>query len=230
MPDLYRILGVSETADADEIRRAYRLLARQHHPDISSDQDGQAFRQIREAYEILSDEARRRDYDAGRDASGMAVHVRVIEDLEQVPVHAVPRTRRRWSAPRPRGEAWLADDIAIDFPSLDSVLDRMRAAFFGHEGRPQPLAAELLLSRAEAARGVDVPMAVPVRRACPSCGGRGEIWMEHCAPCGGSGEAVLRHQVQITVPAGVRDGSRFRFSVTSPYLTPTIVEIHVRIG
>jgi len=231
MHDLYRILGVSETADADEITRAYRLLARQHHPDVSPAEDAHAFRRIREAYEVLSDEARRRDYDAGRDEAAVPVHVRVLEDLERIPVRVARPARGRWpSAPRPRGEAFLTDDIAIDFPSLDAVRDRMRAAFFGREGRRQPLVTELPLSRAEAARGVEVPLAVPVRRACPACGGRGEIWMEHCAPCVGSGEAVLPHLVQIRVPPGVRDGARFRFSVTSPYLTPTIVEIHVRVA
>lgn len=146
-----------------------------------------------------------------------------MQDLYRI---RVPRS----PAPRFREEGWLADEVAIDFPSLDSVLDRMRAAFFGHEADPPPLGAELVLTRAEAARGVDVPLAVPVRYTCAGCGGRGEIWMEHCASCGGSGESVLPHQVQITVPPGVRDGSRFRFSVTSPYLTPTIVEIHVRVG
>ena len=228
MHDLYRILGVPETADADEIRRAYRLLARQHHPDVSAAEDAHTFRRIREAYEVLSDEARRRDYDAGRDESAVPVRVRVASDNGPV---QMARRSRRWSpAPGPRVDDWLADEIAIDFPSLDSVLERMRAAFFGGEGRPHPLSAELFLSLAEASRGVDVPLAVPVRSACPSCGGRGEIWMEPCVPCAGTGAAVLAHQVQITLPPGVRDGSRFRFSVTSPHLTPTIVEILVRVG
>ena len=60
-PDYYKILGVSRTADADEIKKAYRKLARKHHPDAGGDEA--KFKQINEAYEVLSDEKKRKMYD-----------------------------------------------------------------------------------------------------------------------------------------------------------------------
>lgn len=124
---------------------------------------------------------------------------------------------------------WCADEIAIDFPSIPPAVDRLRAGFVEETGEA-PLKAELRLSVREAFDGVTVPLDVPVRGACRSCGGRGESWMEWCPACGGSGESWFRHRVRVALPAGVLDGARFRFRVTSPLALPTQVEVLVAIG
>jgi molecular chaperone DnaJ len=205
MRTYYQVLGVSENAPADEVRRAYRRLARRHHPDVAGCSGTLPFREVRQAYETLSDEKRRRTYDE-----------RLAAD--RAPMLAQEGYRR-----------WFADEIAIDFPSVSELVDRIREALLGPDDGPAPLQAEVLLSVQEASSGVTVPLDVPVRSTCQICGGRGETWMEWCWVCGGSGNALSEHRVRVSVPPGVADGARFRFSVAAPYAPPTRVEVRVAV-
>jgi hypothetical protein len=124
--------------------------------------------------------------------------------------------------------AWCADEVHCDFPAIPARVDRIRAGFVRDEP-PLPLQAALRLTPREAVDGVTVPLDVPVRAACPLCGGRGESWMESCRACGGSGDAYFRHRVRLAVPAGVSDGARFAFRITAPSAVPTRVEVRVEI-
>ena len=205
MRTYYQILGVREDARTDEIKHAYRRLVRQFHPDLTAADTGSTLRQVIQAYETLSDEQRRRSYD---------------QDLA---------TRRRPAAATEH-RAWFADEIAIDFPSISEVIDRIRRGFFGFdEVEDESLCAEILLSRREASDGVTVPLDVPVRSTCPLCGGRGESWMETCRGCRGTGDWHLPHRVRLSVPAGVADGTRFRFTVSAPGTPPTHIEVRVAV-
>jgi hypothetical protein len=123
----------------------------------------------------------------------------------------------------------FADEIAIDFPSVDDVVDRMRDAFLGEDGDAELLASDVALTRDEAARGVTIPFDVPMRATCRTCGGRGEMWDEMCDSCVGTGEALAYHTVRLTVPAGVTEGARFRFRVTSAHAAVVRVEVRVAI-
>jgi molecular chaperone DnaJ len=196
MRDYYDVLGVSPGARADEIKRAYRQLARRYHPDISGDDRGAAFLEVARAYAVLRDPERRRSYDARLIARGRA--------------------------------DWLADEIAIDFPSVSSLLDRMRDSFFAG-ARGAGLSAEVVLTPQEAFWGALVPLDVPLRQTCRRCGGRGEVWDEWCLPCGGAGEIAAVHEMQLRVPAGVREGARFRFSVAPTGAPQTSVEVRITI-
>jgi DnaJ-class molecular chaperone len=123
---------------------------------------------------------------------------------------------------------WLADEVAIDFPSVASVLDRMRDSFFGDSREPF-LSAEVVVSPQEAFWGVLVPLHVPLRRTCPRCGGRGEVWEEWCSGCRGAGEIPAEHKMRLRVPAGVREGATFRFSVAPQGAPQTFVEVRITI-
>jgi hypothetical protein len=123
----------------------------------------------------------------------------------------------------------FADEIAIDFPSVGHVVERMRDAFLGEDVDADVICAEVLLSRREASDGLVVSIEVPIRATCPDCGGRGETWTEPCADCSGTGESVFLHPVKVTVPRGVADGARFRFRVTSPDAACVRVEVRVAI-
>ena len=161
MRDYYDVLGVSPDAGADEIKRAYRQLARRYHPDISGDDRGLAFKELTGAYDVLRDSSRRRQHD------------------------------RTLSTQGAEGATWFSDEVAIDFPSVASVLDRMRDAFFTAEPAIT-LSAEMTLTPREAFSGVTLPFDVPLRRTCPRCGGRGEVWNEWCATCAGARRGCRR--------------------------------------
>ncbi len=204
MRTYYEILGVNENARPEDIRHAYRRLVREFHPDLSGSDTAMPFRQVVQAYETLSDEQRRRSYD------------------EQLAI-------KRRPAPAREEDAWFADEIAIDFPSIAAFVDRMRDGFLRSEAPDPLLSAEILLSRREAVDGATVPLEIPICSTCPLCGGRGESWMETCRGCGGTGAWHLPHQVRLSLPAGVVDGTRFRFTITTPYALPTHIEVRVAV-
>jgi hypothetical protein len=122
----------------------------------------------------------------------------------------------------------FADEVVIDFPSVAPAVERMRSAFVDEE-RGSLLRADVSLSTREASEGITLPLAVPVRSTCRSCGGRGETWSERCGTCAGTGTEVLTHHVQVSVPAGVLDGTRFRFVVTTRHDPPTRIELHIAV-
>jgi DnaJ-class molecular chaperone len=124
--------------------------------------------------------------------------------------------------------ACLADEVAIDFPSIVAALDRMRRSFLDSEASARH-STEIRLTPREAFFGADVPIDVPVSATCGACGGRGEVWMDPCATCGGTGSSVAHHHVRLTVPAGVRDGARFRFSIAPPSAPATAVEVRIAV-
>ena len=123
----------------------------------------------------------------------------------------------------------FSDEIAIDFPSLDHLVDRIRDAFLKERPPVDVLSKELPLSTGEARRGLVVPLDVPMRATCRACGGHGETWTVSCEPCGGTGDALVHHPVRVSVPPGVSDGARVRFRVTAPDAASVRVELRVAI-
>lgn len=123
----------------------------------------------------------------------------------------------------------FADEIAIDFPSVGNVVDRMRTAFLGEHTDADVLRAQVSLSQREAFAGHVVALKVPVRITCPNCGGRGETWTEPCGLCLGTGESLFQQALRITVPPRVADGACVRFRLKSPDAVSIRVELRVAI-
>jgi hypothetical protein len=123
----------------------------------------------------------------------------------------------------------FADEIAIDFPSVGNVVDRMRDAFLGERGDADVLRADVSLSQREALAGRVVSLKVPVRITCPNCGGRGETWTEPCALCRGTGESVFHQALRVSVPPRIADGACVRFRLKSPDAASIRVELRVAI-
>ena len=123
----------------------------------------------------------------------------------------------------------FADDVIVDFPSVAPAVDRVRSAFLVNE-RSEALLCTIQLSSRDASEGATLPLDVPVRCTCRACGGRGESWTEPCACCAGSGTEVFRHELRVTVPAGVHDGARFHFTVTPRHNLSTRIELHVLVS
>ena len=179
--------------------------------------------EIKRAYRQL---ARRYHPDISGDDRGSAF----LEVSRAYEVLRDPDRRRSYDARLLAGgrTEWLADEVAIDFPSVSSLLDRMRDSFFG-DAREAFLSAEIVVSPQEAFWGVLVPLHVPLRRTCPRCGGRGEVWAEWCAVCRGAGEVRDMHEMRLRVPAGVHEGATFRFSIAPPAAPQTSVEVRITI-
>ena len=123
----------------------------------------------------------------------------------------------------------FADEIAIDFPSVEDVVDRMRDAFLGEPLDSGVLHAEVSLSQREALAGHIVSLKVPVRITCPNCGGRGETWTEPCSLCRGTGESLFHQALRVSVPPRVADGACVRFRMKSPDAGSVRVELRVAI-
>src|SRR3954465_2918857 len=123
----------------------------------------------------------------------------------------------------------FADEIAIGFPSVGNVVDRMRDAFLGEHGDADVLRREVSLSQREAFAGHVVSLKVPVRITCPNCGGRGETWTEPCGLCRGTGEAGFQQGIRVSVPPRAADGACVRFRLKSPDAASIRVELRVAI-
>jgi hypothetical protein len=124
----------------------------------------------------------------------------------------------------------FTDEIAVDFPSMRAVAERMREAFLAGEAAAEPLVAEVRLTPAQAEDGRRVPVDLALRCTCRQCGGRGEVWGEACRDCRGTGHGTLSHQVHLYVPSGVRDGARFVFTVAPPHGLATHVHLRVTVA
>ncbi len=122
----------------------------------------------------------------------------------------------------------FADEVVVDFPSVAPAVERIRRGLIADERTP-PVTATVTITRRDALLGVKVPLEVPVRCTCRACGGRGESWTESCLRCHGAGTEMLRHLLQVTLPAGTSDGARYQFAVTARHNPPTRIDLHVCI-
>jgi len=134
---------------------------------------------------------------------------------------------------RDRHNDCFADEVAIDFPSVGHMMERVRQAFLGEAAGDtsdgDTHVTHLSLSTRDAWRGAIVPLELPLRGTCPTCGGRGETWSEPCVACRGTGEQLVRHPLRVSVPAGVAEGTRLRYRVRRPQAAPLRVEVRVVI-
>jgi hypothetical protein len=122
------------------------------------------------------------------------------------------------------------DEVIVDFPSVATAVDRIRHAFLAEERASASLQAAIELTCHDASAGVTVPLSVAVRRTCGACGGRGGSWCDACLRCAGTGAELVPHQLQVTVPAGVSDGTKIHFTVTPPDHHATRVQLRISVS
>jgi molecular chaperone DnaJ len=227
--DYYEVLGVGRTATADEIRRAYRTLARAHHPDVNRD-DGaeERFKEINEAYEVLSDADRRAAYDRfGHAANGMGGRGdpfgfggSPFGDLfETFFGGAAAGGSRRRNEPR-RG-ADLQETVTLSFEEAvfgveqDVDVTRLEACEACHGTRMRdgqtPPRCSTCGGSGEVRRVQQTILGQFMTAApCSACGGEGVQISDPCPSCRGRGRINRTRTVSISVPAGVDDGATLR--------------------
>lgn len=228
--DYYEILGVDEDATRDEIRSAYRRRAKECHPDCAEG-GSESFRRVHEAYEVLSDPARRRVYDREQGEGGFTVPV------GRGP-HAAPRRPVRSPVepltPRPRvygRQPSFFDDVFAS--PFDSVLDDLWEGFGAGVTIPVPpreLEIEMHLSTTQAGGGGTFRVQIAARGACPACYGEGWAGPYRCRYCDGTGATVVERPLTVSYPAGIKDGDVGRMSLGGIGLpgSDLVVHFHVR--
>jgi molecular chaperone DnaJ len=228
--NLYEVLGLEKGASQDEIKKAYRKLARQYHPDKNpGDKEAEEmFKEVQAAYDVLSNPEKRQQYDS-------------------------------WGSPRGRPEFGPGGSFTFDFGDFGDLGDLLGGLFGGRGGgmrtqasrgrRGQDVEVELNLSFEDALRGLETTIPVSLESACstckgsgakpgtapktcPQCGGRGvvseaqglfalsqpcprcrgngTVIEDPCPTCRGTGRERRTRRFKVKIPAGVKDGTRIR--------------------
>ncbi len=228
-PDLYAILGVDPSASPDELKRAYRRLARQYHPDANPD-DPQAearFKDISQAYEILSDPERRANYDRfGSDvgAGGNPFGAGSVQDIFDMFFGSMGHAPTR-HGPQPGPDAELSVTITLDEAAFGatkevgaSIAQRCPTCEgSGAAAGTSPTTCTECGGLGEIRRVRNSILGQMVTSsACPRCGGFGTVTATPCPACRGDGRVTAPVSLTIQIPAGVEDGSTMRLADRGP--------------
>jgi hypothetical protein len=141
----------------------------------------------------------------------------------------VVRLDERGDVSRSRSGECFADEVAIDFPSIAPLSERLCERFLTSEAATGWQWTEVRLSPRDALSGGRFPLTLTLPALCERCGGRGESWQEPCESCGGSGARRLRRDVVVSLPSGLRDGARFLLTVPLADAGATQVLLQVSI-
>jgi DnaJ-class molecular chaperone len=221
--DYYKTLGVERTATAAEIKSAYRKLARKYHPDVNPNNKDAAehFKEINEAYQVLSDADKRKKYDElGADwERGISQEEMMRRYAREA---AAARGRRAQQAPG----GGFSDFFEQFFGGLGGFRTGAGAGFAGFAETPQRAAdmrAEVHVALDDAVAGGRHRLELMAQDECLRCGGSGMIASEErqgktrvirsaqpCPACGGTGIVAQPRTLEVTVPAGVTDGTVLR--------------------
>ncbi len=227
--DYYATLGVRRDASAEEIKRAYRRLARELHPDVNPDPAQQErFKRVTAAYEVLSDPEKRQIVDLGGDplataAAGGAGFAGFggFGDIMDAFFGAGAGGRGTRSRVRQGADALLhleldlrdtafgaSRDITVDTADVCPTCTGEGSARGTH---PETCATCRGRGEVQSVQRSFLGQ-VMTSRPCPACGGTGSTIPHPCPQCGGEGRVRARRTVPVTVPAGVEDGMRLRLS------------------
>ena len=195
----YAILGVAPGATADEIRSAFRRLAKEYHPDLYAG-SSEIFREIQEAYHVLGNTRRRRRYE---------------QHICPSPLHKPLKP-----TPYPQPEPLIPEAEPVDFgeispvrsfrtfqPSVDEIFDWLWRNYSSltppKSGKVQNLTLEVLLTAEQVMRGGNARVMIPARAACPTCSGFGAVGAYRCIHCAGEGAISGEVPVTIAFPPGL---------------------------
>jgi molecular chaperone DnaJ len=224
--DYYQVLGVGRNATQDDIKKAFRRLARRHHPDVNPEdpQAEERFKEVAEAYEVLGDAERRRYYDLyGHAPRGAPVAADFWHEFGGFGslFDAFFGTRRTASRPPARRGSDLRYDLEI---SLEEVLtggdrviraERVQACPDCGATGSQSRRGERPCPACRGAGQTQQVTATPFGRlstvaTCRTCQGRGSVVSDPCPTCRGTGRKLAQAEIPVAIPAGVEDGTSIR--------------------
>jgi len=244
--DYYQVLGVAETATTDEIKKAFRRLAKQYHPDRNPNnpQAAERFKEINEAHDVLSDAEKRKKYDQLRRYGAFA---------------GGGGSGGFGGGARRGGRTTAADSGDFDISDLGGLGDIFSSIFgrrgAGREAEPEETETQVTIPFRTAALGGTVPITLAMPEVCPTCGGsgaakgakvetcpeckgrgtvsfgqggfavnrpcpvcrgKGTVPSQRCPTCQGAGEVRVEKRINVEIPAGVEDGARLRLKNQGP--------------
>jgi molecular chaperone DnaJ len=232
--ELYKTLGVSKKASDEEIKKAYRKLARKYHPDRNPDDPAaeEKFKEVQGAYDTLSDPEKRKEYDSGGPFAGFGGGQGPFGpggaqaggfaggDLGDIFSSIFSRGGRggRAQAQQVRGrdletEVQLGFDQAVNGTQISVTVPKAGRCPTCHGSGAKPGTAPITCPRCEG-RGIDAQSQgfFSISQPCPRCGGAGQIIEDPCPTCGGSGLTQQTKRYKVNVPAGIKDGARIRLA------------------
>ena len=227
--NLYQVLGVERAASAEEIKKAYRKLAHEHHPDkVNGDED--KFKQVNAAYQVLSDEQKRAHYDQfgtteeGGPASpgGFNINVEDLGGLGDIFDQFFGGTRANQQRAVRRGQD-VAVDTTISFiesaeglsRNIVTRLNRPCQKCSGNGAEPGTPIRECVTCQGTGVVSTSRQTmlgAFSQRAMCPSCQGEGKQAETKCSTCHGQGRTMIDQSLEVTIPAGIADGQTIRLA------------------
>jgi molecular chaperone DnaJ len=242
--DYYKILGVSESANAEEVKKAYRKLAKQFHPDANQNDPRAAdrFKEVGEAYSVLHDPQKRKQYDqmrrmepfagfggarpggphAGTGAGGVRFSVDDLSDLGGLgdlfsSMFDFGRKRKTRSGPEKGADVEYSLEIPFRTAARGGEITIMvpmteECAVCSGSGAAPGTRAAVCTECGGTGNVSFGQGGFAVNRPCPACYGRGQIPAEPCAACAGRGQLTQDRRIRLKVPPGVETGSRLRLS------------------
>ncbi len=213
--DYYVVLGISRGANLNRIKKAYRTVVKKHHPDITQSQKSkERFLEIREAYETLSDETKRRRYDEELARQGSEIRISKVPDIIDTRTARLNEIERVFSS--------TVDEFFEGFLPGFFELDKQRI-------RGKDLYFEAILSPREAAEGGLYPIAVPVVEPCPRCRKTG-FWDEFFCPlCNGYGRVHSEREFSLSIPPNVKHGTEIRLSMEDIGLKDAYLNVVIHV-
>ncbi len=203
--DYYSILGVGRSAPEKEIKQAYRRLARKHHPDVNpGDKAAETkFKEINEAYEVLSDPEKRKKYDQYGD------------QWQYADQFAKAGQGAQWDFSKG------GTSTTFDFGDLGDLGDVFGGVFRGfgtgpgnarRSARAKSMEYPVEVTLEEAYHGTKRVLQLQAEEPCSVCGGNGRVGRARCSNCGGSGRLLRPKRLEVRIPPGVGDGSKVRIA------------------
>ncbi len=228
--DYYAVLGVRRDASQEEIKKAYRRLARELHPDVNPDpQTQERFKQITQAYEVLSDTEKRQMYDLGADPfapsggagpGGFAAGF-PFSDIMDAFFGAGAGSR----GPRSRARRGRNATIRVELDLAECAFGTTKELVVntavvcptctgeGTAPGTHPETCEVCGGRGEVSQVTRSFLGqVMTTRPCPRCGGHGTVIQHPCPECDGDGRVRTRRTIKVPIPAGVEDGTHIQLA------------------